>query len=141
MSNFHTRFNHTPCTGVCFRKPSLTQPQFQKDTDINYMIKRALAGDMSVYRNAGHIVDASEAPESYHESMNIMARAQQAWDDMPDALRRAYGNAANFLAEFEKSLSESAVSPSVESKENKADSSVSPSPTAEASMPKSVPTT
>lgn len=103
-TKFRTRFNRAPVSGVRFERPSLVQPQYKQASDINTMIKRALGGDMSVFRARGHMVDASEAPESYHEAMNIVARAEQAWDSLPDAVRRAYGNAANFVAEYEKSL-------------------------------------
>lgn len=120
-TKFRTRFNRTPSVGVRFDKPSLVQPQFKQASDINVMIKRALGGDMSVFRSRGHMVDASDVPESYHDAMNIVARAEQAWDSLPDAVKRAYGNAANFVQEYEKALVEPSPAsdkPTAESKDS-----------------------
>ncbi len=134
-TKFNTRFNRTPFKGVRFDKPSLAQPQFKQSSDINVMIKRALGGDMSVFRSRGHIVDASDAPESYHDAMNIVARADQAWESLPDAVKRAYGNSTNFIQAYEKSLAETSVTSETPKTE------VSHPEGAEASTPKSVPNT
>lgn len=143
-SKFNTRFNRAPSMGVRFDKPSLVQPQFKQSCDINCMIKRALGGDMSVFRSCGHIVDASDAPDSYHDAMNIVARADQAWESLPDAVKRAYGNSANFIQAYEKSFAETSVS-SETSKIDKTDKTdkteVRHPEGAEVSTPKSVPNT
>ena len=137
VTKFRTRFNRAPSVGVRFDKPSLVQPQFKDSTDINLMIKRALGGDMSVFRSRGNMVDASNAPESYHEAMNIVARAEQAWDSLPDSVKRAYGNAAIFVQEYEKSLME----PPKASETAASDKNDSHPEGAEVSTPKSVPNT
>lgn len=136
-TRFRTRFNRAPVSGVRFDKPSLVQPQFKQASDINVMIKRALGGDMSVFRGRGNMVDASEAPESYHEAMNIITRAEQAWDSLPEAVKHAYGNAANFVREYEKALSTPPNEP-VDAPEKPVESHPVG---AEASMPKSAPNT
>lgn len=144
---FRTRFNRTPVAGVRFDKPSLVQSQFKHACDINAMIKRALGGDMSVFRSPGNMVDVSDVPDSYHEAMNILVRAEQSWDILPDALKRAYGNPANYVREYEKSLNEKLRSSSpvkdVSPMPDKATSvSTDSHPEgAEDSMPKSAPNT
>lgn len=136
-TRFRTRFNRAPVSGVRFDKPSLAQPQFKQASDINVMIKRALGGDMSVFRSRGSMVDASEAPESYHDALNIITRAEQAWDSLPDAVKHAYGNAANFVREYEKSLTTPPTDP-VEASDKPV---VSHPEGAEVSTPKSAPNT
>ena len=59
--------------------PSLCERQFQRDCDINYMIRRYLSGDVSVMRS-GNFLDVSEAPESYHDIINITARGMSTWE-------------------------------------------------------------
>lgn len=140
ITQFRTRFNRAPVSGVRFDKPSLVQPQFKQASDINVMIKRALGGDMSVFRSRGNMVDASEAPESYHDAMNIITRAEQAWESLPDAVKRAYGNAVNFMHEYEKALTNPSSEPvEAPAKSDKIPESQPSGP--EASTPKSAPNT
>lgn len=89
--------------GVEFNAPSLTQSQFQRDCDINVMIRRALTGDISAIVN-GKMIDASDAPESFHDSLNIMAKADTAWEEMPDSVRRTYGNKEAFILAFDNEV-------------------------------------
>lgn len=142
--SFPTHFKRPAHAGLTFDKPSLVQPHFQRDCDINRMIQRALGGDASVFARKGVIVDAGDAPESYHEAMNIMVNAQQVWDELPDNVRRAYGNAAHFVAAIEEERSKMVKPKSADTVSEPpapaVDKSVTPSG-AEASTPKSAPTT
>lgn len=135
---FFTKSNRPKDCGLTFEAASLVQPQYKESADINVMIRRAIGGDMSVFVGAGKFTDVSDAPESFHDALNISARAETAWQNMPDSLRRTFGNQAAFL-EYLQALENADVQPvALATEENK--EVVTPSG-AEDSMPKSAPNT
>lgn len=96
---FKTTYDRPPHRGLKCKTPSLVQPQYARDTDINVMIRRALGGDPSVFaRGASVGVDALAAPEDFHEAMNKLARGDSAWEELPQAVKRAYGSKEAFVA-------------------------------------------
>ena len=96
---FKTTYDRPPHRGLECKAPSLVQPQYARDTDINVMIQRALGGDPSVFaRGASVGVDALDAPEDFHEAMNQLARGDSAWEELPQALKHSYGSKEAFLA-------------------------------------------
>lgn len=134
MNNkFKHVYNRPPHKGVTFNSPSLVQPQYARDSDINVMIQRALAGDPSVFSRGGTLgVDATDSPEDFHEAMNTLARGNTAWEELPQALKHAYGNKEAFILALN-----TPVKPSVVDEEKKeADKSVTPNGV-EVSTPKS----
>lgn len=93
-----SRFNLRPAQGLAFTKPSLTQSQFAKDTDVNVLVRRYLAGDMSVIsRRAPITVDCSEAPDSFHDALNVAKSADFVWNSLPDNVRRTFKSYQDFL--------------------------------------------
>lgn len=104
------RFKVHRTKGVTFDAPSLTQSQFQRDCDINVMIRRALAGDINAIVK-GNVVDASNAPESLHEAFDILARANTAWEELPAAVRHAYGNKERFVKAYDEEVQRLAQKP------------------------------
>lgn len=98
---FFTRVNRPPSPALkC--GPSLVQPQFARDTDINVMIQRYLHGDASVLaRHSGIISDATSLPDNLHDVLNIRSRGEYAWNQLPEQVRASYGNVERFLAAFE----------------------------------------
>lgn len=109
------RFKVHRTKGVTFDAPSLTQSQFQRDCDINVMIRRALAGDVNAIVK-GNVFDASDAPESLHEAFDILARANTAWEELPVAVRHAYGSKERFVQAYDEEVRRISVKP-VETKE------------------------
>lgn len=97
------RFRVHRTKGVTFDARSLTQSQFQRDCDINVMIRRALAGDVNAIVT-GSVVDASDAPESLHECFDILACANSAWEELPNAVRYAYGSKERFLKAYDEEV-------------------------------------
>lgn len=137
MKSFKTTYSRPAHAGLKFSVPSLVQPQFARDTDINRMIQRALGGDPSVFARGGRMVDVSNAPEDVHEVMNIIARGDTAWADLPDSVRRSYGSKEAFINAVvaeEQRVKSMAEEPVVENKEVKKE--VTPSG-AKASTPQS----
>lgn len=104
------RFKVHRTKGVTFDAPSLTQSQFQRDCDINVMIRRALAGDINAIVK-GNVVDASNAPESLHEAFDVLARANTAWEELPAAVRHAYGNKERFVKAYDDEVQRLAQKP------------------------------
>lgn len=104
---FATRFNRGKAKGVKFDAPSLCQRQFKDSCSIESMMRRALLGDRSVLGNARYL-DVVDAPESYHDAVNIQARAESVWNDLPEALRVAYGSPAALVADVDRRARESA---------------------------------
>ena len=104
------RFKVHRTKGVTFDAPSLTQSQYQRDCDINVMIRRALAGDIDAIVK-GNVIDASNAPESLHEAFDILARANTAWEELPSAVRHAYGNKERFLKAYDEEVQRLAAKP------------------------------
>lgn len=96
---FKTTYDRPPHRGLVCKAPSLVQPQFARDTDINVMIQRALGGDPSVFACGATVgVDALDAPEDFHDAMNKLARGDSAWEELPQALKHSYGSKEAFLA-------------------------------------------
>lgn len=118
MMNFATRFNRGMAKGVSFNAPSLCQKQFKDACSIESMMRRALMGDRSVLGNARYL-NVVDVPESYHDALNIQARAESLWNDLPESMRAAYGTPAAMVADFERRASECA---------KKTENAVKPSP-------------
>lgn len=101
---FRTRFERKR-VGLAISKPSLTQSQYQKDTDINVMIRKALGGDASAIRR-GTYGDFRDIPESLHDASNITAAARTTWEEMPERIKQTYGTPEAYvnacLAEMSK---------------------------------------
>lgn len=83
------------------KEPSKTQQQFQKECDINEIMRKYLkTGEithMAPYQ--GKYADLSEAPD-YHQAMTTVVKAQQAFDVLPAELRARFDNDPGKLLEF-----------------------------------------
>lgn len=123
-TKFKTAFNRPASAGLRFRSASLVQPQFQKQADINYMIQRALGGDPSVLaRSLPFMADVSDVPDNFGDAMNIMARGETAWNDLPDSIRHTYGNKEAFLDALNRALNRAIVKDGVKDEPKKDGSS------------------
>lgn len=89
MPKFFTRFDRPPCGGVECKGSSRTQPQFRQICDINNIVKRAFAGDATVYRKAGY-ADLTNTPSDLHDALQQGVDARNAYDALPDAVKAAY---------------------------------------------------
>lgn len=115
---------------VNFALPSLCQSHFQRDTDVNDMIRRALVGDRSVFRSMRYF-DASNAPSDFHDAQSRIALARSAWEDLPDKVKVTFGSPEEFLAAYDREvLKDSVPSNSSSSKsDDKKENGVTVSPT------------
>ncbi|MFN9302415.1 MAG: hypothetical protein ACK6DA_06535 [Candidatus Kapaibacterium sp.] len=86
-------------TGIECPEPTLTQQQFAEEADINTIVKRfGLTGQLP------QITDIPQEGEfvgitSFHEAMNTITRAHEAFDQLPAEHRRRFNNdPGNMLA-------------------------------------------
>lgn len=107
--NFRTRFERKR-VGLAISKPSLTQSQYQKDTDINVMIRKALGGDASAIRR-GTYGDFRDIPESLHDASNITAAARTTWEEMPERIKQTYGSPEAYVNAVISEMSKTPANP------------------------------
>lgn len=93
MAKFYTRFDH-PSPVLKFKKPSRTKDEFRDDADITNIVKRAMT--------TGFLVDPSIQPTRkpmfgdfsrvpvYQDAWNTIVQARQAFDQLPEKLRRRF---------------------------------------------------
>jgi len=80
--------------------PSLTIQADKDRTDIRNVVARAMRGkSTSVHLLQGESRDISDLP-SYMEAMNVVARANQMFEQLPSALRDRFGNDPRKLLAF-----------------------------------------
>lgn len=80
--------------------PSLVHPEFKAHCDIRTIMNqyRRRGVQLPSHLYTDEVLDLSNVPD-YHESMNIVVRAQDALDALPATLRKRFGNdPAQFLA-------------------------------------------
>ena len=92
---FHrTNSKHVRCVPC---GESRTEQHWKKYADIGNIIKRALGGDTSVYRNGGQNADISEMPDNLHDALNQQISAASLFDALDDAAKRHFGNPEGLL--------------------------------------------
>lgn len=133
---FKTIYDRPPHRGLECKAPSLVQPQYARETDINVMIQRALGGDPSVFARGASNVDVLAAPEDFHDAMNQLARGDSAWAELPLAVKQSYGSKEAFLAAVDAFVASQVVETKDEPPTKPPTEPVTPSG-AEASTPKS----
>lgn len=85
-----------PMSGLAGFGTSKAQAHLAKFCDINTMVSRALAGDTSVFRR-GDYLDCSRLPESMQDMLNHQIAAKQAYDSLPEDVRKRYSSPELFL--------------------------------------------
>ena len=73
------------------------QKQYKSICDINNIVKRAFAGDSTVFR-AARCVDLENAPESLHAALQSQVYARNAYLALPDAVRAKYTTPEAYFA-------------------------------------------
>lgn len=76
-----------------FNEPSMTQQQFKDEADINRIVNMFLkTGVLPETNLRGVFGDYINAPDSYHEALNYVIEADQAFMDLPAELRAQFNN-------------------------------------------------
>lgn len=89
-----SRYEYPAHAGITFTKPSRTQQHFADETDINQIIRRAVATqDYSVFRpnERAEFYDCSTF-ESYQESVNFLNDIEDDFASLPSHVRKEFGN-------------------------------------------------
>lgn len=98
MANFATIAHPNEERLVDFSEsPSLVQPQFAKDCDINVALARIAAGDTSMLKQTGMFYDASNAPADLQALLHSVISAQESWESLPDAVRSRFANPQSMM--------------------------------------------
>lgn len=89
-----SRYEYPAHAGITFTKPSRTQQHFADETDINQIIRRAVATqDYSVFtpNTRAEFYDCSTF-ESYQESVNFLNDIEDDFASLPSHVRKEFGN-------------------------------------------------
>lgn len=79
---------------------SRTEQHWKKYTDIGNIIKRAIGGDTSVYRNGGLNADISDMPDNLQDALNQQISAASLFDALTDDAKRHFGSPEGLLRAF-----------------------------------------
>lgn len=81
-------------------EPSLTEQQYAKDCDANEIVKKHLRTGQSIeFRQGGFYADLSEVPD-LNQALDIVAKAQFAFDELASDVRDRFGNSPLKMIEF-----------------------------------------
>ncbi|UDN67520.1 internal scaffolding protein [robinz microvirus RP_163] len=89
-----SRYNVPPSEGITFIKPSMTQQHFADETDINQIIRRAVATqDYSVFTPTvrSEFYDCSTY-DDYQSSINFINDVEDDFASLPSHVRKEFGN-------------------------------------------------
>lgn len=97
---FATRFKPRKASSLrCGRTPALNpvQVQFKGMCDINNIVKRAFAGDPTVFR-AARYGDSVDAPDDLHAALQQQVDARNAYNALPASVRKEYPTPEAYFA-------------------------------------------
>jgi hypothetical protein len=89
---YQTRNNLNKRSGIKCRPSGYNpvQAQFKSMCDVNNIVRRAFAGDPTVFRPGRPYADVSSAPESLHEALQKQVDARNAYEALPEEVRAKY---------------------------------------------------
>lgn len=75
------------------QSPTKTQQQFKDQCDVNHIMKKyAKTGEITHLNiKKGQYLDMSDIP-SYDDALNIVIKAQKAFDELPSGARKRFNN-------------------------------------------------
>lgn len=80
--------------------PTMTKTSFKESCDINVILRRAAKGEVMTHlREGGAFRDLPPAIE-FHEAMNMVLAAEQAFQELPSDVRRRFQNDPGSLLAF-----------------------------------------
>lgn len=103
FSRFRTAYDHGNIrVPVIFKNPSRTKQEFKEQCDVNRIVENfTRTGQLTNYQEAqAKFLDLASLPVSYHDALNLVLSARDAFAELPAAARAEYGNDVNiFLQE------------------------------------------
>lgn len=88
-----------PCPGITFTQPTLTQQHFQEECDVNNIMKKYLVTG-TVPQIAGAFYDETPDVVDYFSLNNHIAGIDEAFMELPSAVRKKFQNNPGLLLEF-----------------------------------------
>lgn len=76
------------------------QQQFKQDCDINTIMKRASKNQTLDHISTHQPEYGFTSPNSYHKSLNLIAKADSMFSDLPSTLRNEFQNSPSKFLEF-----------------------------------------
>jgi len=78
---------------------SLTDPSFAKDTDVNLVVNKYIKTGQLPLNGPGMFADVSEIPD-LPQALQAMNNAQELFNNLPDKVKKRFGNSPNELVNF-----------------------------------------
>lgn len=86
---------YSEMTAILIEEPSLTKQEFAVDCDPNVILDRVQRGqDISLYLNNNKPVygDFTNVPSDYHSALNVVTKANQAFNQLDAHIRAQFDN-------------------------------------------------
>lgn len=99
IHTYDTRLKNRIRVATDNTEPSMTDPSFQEQSDVNTIIKRYQKTGHWPAKQTGQYMDLSETPD-LHTAMDIVTKAQQAFNELPAELRKRFGNSPIELVNY-----------------------------------------
>ena len=101
MKKFEIRKNGTLRVHTVNNEPSKTDQSAKKECDVNNIVKKYQTTGMITHLRSGqgNYLDLSEVGDLAN-SLNVVASAQQKFDQLPSNIRKRFGNSPVQLVEF-----------------------------------------
>lgn len=98
----YTLFNHPGSHGFKNDLPTVTEKSHAESCDINVIVRRATAQGVIEPLLPTHSLKYGDVSDfgSYHESLTIITRNQQAFEQLPSELRAKFGNSIGEFLEW-----------------------------------------
>lgn len=64
----------------------------KEECDINILLQKYAAGDMTVVRKDGQYVDITDLPENMHEMVNYISAQRERFEALPAAIKQKFEN-------------------------------------------------
>lgn len=88
-------------TGLFCMDPTLAQQQFAEESDINTIVNNFLRyGELPDESSRPQFGDFTQYPKNYHEALNLVLAAQEAFDALPARIRSRFDNDAGKYVDF-----------------------------------------
>lgn len=96
-----TRPNGRKRVRIFNTEPSMTQQQFKDETDVNNIMRKYIKTGQITHLNnrKGAYADLSDA-KHFEEAMTVIARSQQAFEQLPSHVRARFGNDPQQMLSF-----------------------------------------
>lgn len=113
-TSFYTRFKPAPSIAQKFKEPSLVQPQFKHECDINKNVKMTRDSEGNA-RTVVSVLPSSlppraskpvygdftkYTPEKLMEAKNFILEAERQFNELPATIRERFANSPHKLVEF-----------------------------------------